>query len=443
MTNTKPHLLERISLYIFYGLLAYMPLHVFLSTIVGVNSDQLELAKIFKDVLLMFGFCLLFVSSVNKPWFRNFISSKLTLLIAAYAVLTAGLALLKPTDQDAEILGVVYNLRFLLFFLYGWLLCYTFPTDILRRTSLKIVLGVGALVVGFGIVQYLFLPNDALAHLGFTRSNGVLPAFFIDDKPNLERVMSTLRDPNSLGSYLIIIISLIGALYLRIKDRAKKNILVFYGFSSLLCMYFTFSRSAWIGLLVSSVTFMALLVMTKSLAAKKIVKPIIIVTGILLVVLTGLFFTVRHTYFVQNVIFHADRSTVQEDPNQLRVKFIQESLEGIKNNPIGRGPGIAGLASIKNQAQGVQLNENYYLQIATEVGVVGFILFAIVVGSVAYVLYIKNRSNLIAIGLLASFAGLVFTNLLVHIWSNEAVAHTWWGLAGLYMIEKIRFRTDS
>lgn len=440
MTNTKPHLLEKISLYIFYGLLAYMPLHVFLSIIVGVNSGQLELAKILKDSILMFGFCLLFVRSVAKPWFKSFMSNKLTLLITAYAVLTVGLALLKSTDQDAEILGVVYNLRFLLFFLYGRLLCYAFPVDVLRRTSLKIVLGVGALVVGFGIIQYLFLPNDALIRLGFTRANGVLPAFFIDDKPNLERVMSTLRDPNSLGSYLIIIISLIGALYIRTKDNLKKKLLIVYGLASLLCLYFSFSRSAWIGLLVSGVTFIALLVPTKSLVTKRSIKPIIIVIGVLLVMITGLFFAVRHTYFVQNVIFHADQSTMQEDPNELRIRFIQESLEGVKNNPIGSGPGTAGLASIRNQVQGVKLNENYYLQIATEVGIVGLILFVTILGSVACLLYTKNRGDLIVIGLLASFTGLVLTNMLVHIWSNEAAAYTWWGLAGLYIVTSHRTR---
>ncbi len=434
MTRAKTNIVITTSLYIFYGLLAYMPLHIFISTVFGVATGYLEFAKVCKDIVLMFGFCLLFITSLNKAWFKAFISNKITLLLAAYAVLTMILALFRPTDQDAEILGIVYNLRFLLFFLYGWLLLYHFPAQILRDIALRVVLGVGIIVVGFGIVQYVFLPNDALTHLGFTRANGVLPAFFIDDKPNLERVMSTIRDPNSLGSYLIIIISLLVALYLRTKDTMKKNGLIVYGLASLTCLYFTFSRSAWIGLCLAIATFVVLLVVRKASVAKRITRPMVIFGLASLVLLTGLLFVSRNTYFVKNVIFHADQSTVQDDPNELRVKFLKESLEDIKNNPLGDGPGTSGLASVKNQVQGVRLNENYYLQIATEAGIAGLVLFIIILGVVASGLYTNNPGDLIMFGLLASFVGLAFANLLVHIWSNEAVAYTWWGLAGLYMI---------
>jgi hypothetical protein len=53
---------------------------------------------------------------------------------------------------------------------------------------------------------------------------------------------------------------------------------------------------------------------------------------------------------------------------------------------------------------------------------------------VAVSLYRANPGDFYVWALLASFAGLALTNFLVHIWSNEAVAYTWWGLAGLYMV---------
>ena len=88
------------------------------------------------------------------------------------------------------------------------------------------------------------------------------------------------------------------------------------------------------------------------------------------------------------------------------------------------------LASIRNNTQGTILNENYYLQIGTEVGIFGLGLFLAILFVVARRLY-WLRSNPLALALLASFVGLAVTNLLVHIWSNEAVAYTWWGLAAL------------
>src|SRR3990167_7058523 len=200
--------LKRTSLYIFIGLLAYMPLHIFLSTWFGSLTGALELAKVAKDGVLVVGLALTVAISIRQPLFKELIKDKLLWLIALYGLFTLLLAIIRPTDPDAEVLGLVYNTRFLLFFVYGMLLVKLFPVLYVRTMALKAVVASAAIVVVFGLVQYFVLPNDALIHLGYSRDAGVLPAFFIDDKPDLERVMSTLRDPNSLGSYLIIVTAL-------------------------------------------------------------------------------------------------------------------------------------------------------------------------------------------------------------------------------------------
>ena len=430
----------RCGKYIFLGLLAYAPLHIAISIIIGANIGGLSVLKMFKDLVLVFGFCLVFFSSATKPWFKRWIRQPLVVLIAAYALLTITLALLRPTDQDAELLGVTYNLRFLLFFLYGWLLTQWYTPAPLLKTAVKTVLAVAGIVVAFGLIQYWFLPNDALTHLGFTKANGVFPAFFIDDKPNLERVMSTVRDPNSLGSYMIIIASLLGTLLLKVR-KEKRQFIGGALLATVLCLFLTFSRSALLGLLLAGGTIVAL-VGRKHLAGK--LPPVVTLKNAALlgitagILLAGGLYVARDSYFVQNVIFHADASTVQEDPNQLRVRFAQESLKTIISNPTGLGPGTAGLASIKNQTQGTKLNENYYLQIATEVGVIGLLLFLIILALVGRALYTASHHNIYALALFGAFAGLAFTNLLVHIWSNEAVAYTWWGLAGLSLVPGVK-----
>ncbi|MCA9343043.1 hypothetical protein KC950_03480, partial [Candidatus Saccharibacteria bacterium] len=167
--------LKNTSLYIFYGLLAYMPLHIFISTILGVQLGFLDFAKVFKDTLLFFGFGVIFLTSIKEPWFNKWLKNPLVLFISAYALTTLITALLKMTDQDAETLGIVYNLRFLLFFLYGWLFVKILKEKKLKEIATKIVLSVGVLVVTFGLFQYFILPNDALTNLGFVRENGVLP----------------------------------------------------------------------------------------------------------------------------------------------------------------------------------------------------------------------------------------------------------------------------
>jgi putative inorganic carbon (HCO3(-)) transporter len=421
--------MKRASLYIFYGLLAYMPLHIFLSTWIGTSFGILEFSKVAKDIVLVIGFALAVAASVKKPWFLALLKDRLRIVIFLYALLTIALALLKPTDLDAEILGIVYNLRFLLFLLYGALLVNFFESTNILKRSVKIVLSIAAVVTVFGVVQYTLLPNNALEHVGYTRANGVLPAFFIDDKPDLERVMSTLRDPNSFGSYIIIILSLAAA-YLSIsKNKEVRRFLIGLIALGALCLWFTFSRSAWLGALLA-LGILVILKHRKTKGFKFGTKTYVAVVVLLIISLLSLI-PLRNTYFVQNVIFHADESTELEDPNQLRVRFWQESINAAVDEPLGHGPGTAGLASIRNDLQGPVLNENYYLQILHETGVTGLLLFSTILIIVVLRLYKLAGRDVSVLAMLAAFAGLFLTNFLVHIWSNEAVAYTFWGLAGI------------
>lgn len=412
-----------------------MPFHIFLSTWLGTSFGILEFAKVAKDIVLAAGFIIALALSVRQAWFRELLRSKLVWLIVIYALLHVYLAFIKPTDQDAEILGVVYNTRFLLYFLYGLLLTRLFPNVKLQRLAVTIVVAGAFLVALFGVIQYTLLPNGALSSVGYSRANGVLPAFFIDDKSDLERVMSTVRDPNSLGSYLVITVNVLLAVLFATKRLSTRKAMAGALALTVLCLCFTFSRSALIGFIVAVGTFLLLSNNPVKRWTKQHLRLVAAGAVVLLIVTAGIFYSVRNTYYVQNVVFHADQSTVLETSNQLRIRFWQESVLAIILEPGGTGPGTAGLASIKNDKQGTVLNENYYLQIANEVGIIGLMLFLLILIGVAYGLY-RRRAYSLSVALLASLAGITLTNMLLHIWANEAVAYTWWGLAALMFIRK-------
>lgn len=422
--------LLQICRWIFIGIVAYAPLHIFISTVIGANIGGLAVMKVLKDIIAVFGFCLIGLLSVRQKWFWQWLKQPLVIVIVLYGLHTIFLSFARPTDSDAEILGITYNLRFLVFFLYGWLLAMHLPAKPLLKSAIKTILLSAAVVVTFGLFQYWFLPNNALSHLGFTKQNGVFPAFFIDNKPNLERVMSTVRDPNSLGSYLIIIVSLLGA-YLFTTKKDRRMFWAGCLLATLLCLFLTFSRSALLGCALALALLVAVLTQRRLHISRQRLWQLAALGLVGVAVIAGSLYLARNTYTVKNVIFHADQSTTLEDPNQLRVRFTRESVQAIIHKPSGAGPGTAGLASIRNNIQGTTLNENYYLQIATEVGVVGIALFLANLVLVVRQLLRSGADPLVVTALLASFAGLCLTNILVHIWSNEAVAYTWWGLAGL------------
>ena len=419
--------MNRISQGIFLFLLAYVPFYVFFSNWAGVGFGQLEILKVSKDVLMVIG---LFMSLIQagKDKIVDLIKEKdkLLLVITIYSLLTVLMAVLKVNDIDAEQIAILFNLRFLAFFVYGAFLVINGSKNILTKAS-KIVLTSGIIVAILGVIQVFLLPTNALSHFGYSLSTGTPTAFFLSGE-SIERAFSTLKDPNSLGSYLIIIICLsffysLNSFYASKKKRIATNLLL------LICLFLTFSRSAWIGSLVAIGTYLALDSRTKKIILKKR-KVITIFTMIFSIILVFVIMLGPKQSLINEILIHHDGRSIGSSNSQ-RIDGFQRTVKKIIENPIGYGPGSAGPASMKNDTKGALIPENYYLQIAHEVGVFGLALFLSICFIVVRRLFLlKKRPNIAAV-VIASFFGLALTNFLVQIWFNETVAYTWWGLAAL------------
>ena len=413
-------------------LVVYMPLHVFIAQSASLLTGGLEVWKAAKDILIVGLVPLLLLLSYKRKLFENNTFRWLMILGGVYT-LVHGLFVVFDGNDDtySAIVGSVYNTRILGYILLGYVvgsarngqkyLRYLLTATVLTATAVSI----------FGIAQY-FLPSDLLTNVGYSLERGVKPLFFIDDKPDLPRVMSTLKDPNSLGAYLILPILLTG--YALIKKTVNESIFarpfrreVLAGMLALQvgALVLTFSRGALLGLILSTLTLLCIVKGKQILSSAKKYWYILAGTTVIFI---GLFVAFQDSYLVQNVIFHADESTVLADPNELRVSLTQDAVEKIIETPEGFGPGSAGIVSINNPKGGV-LTENYYLQIAYEVGWLGLALFAAILGLLATNMY-KMRKNPVVVVMLSSLIGYLFYSLLIHLWSNEALALQWWLLTG-------------
>jgi O-antigen ligase len=279
-----------------------------------------------------------------------------------------------------------------------------------------------------GVVQF-FLPKDILTHVGYSLDRGVRPSFFIDEKANLPRIMSTLREPNALGAYLILPFAAITLFLMRLRDNRRLMLVgawLLHGLAILL----TFSRSAWLGAALA----VALVVWWQySAQFVRFIKRYwwVVAATVLLLALVG--FVVRNDQSVKSYITHSTPGGSAQNPhsNGYHWLFVRQGIDGIVAQPGGHGPGTAGIVSIQNP-NGSFLTENYYVQIAYEVGVPGLaVLIAI---SVVVYLRIYRRHDYVPAVLLSSFWAYVLTNMLLHTWSNEAVAAQWWLLAGLAIV---------
>lgn len=404
-----------------------MPLHIFLAQSLSLVTGGLEVWKIAKDVVLLllvlFTVCLVFWQGRATKVFK---------LLIGFSVVYGGLHLLlwalHPELHDrSAALGTLYNVRLPLFVVLGYGSVRLLPKFVFS-SIFRLVLVISTVVAGLGVLQY-FLPHDILTHVGYSLERGARPFFLIDTNADLIRIMATLREPNAFGAYLILPATALLAFWFKAKNGNKRMVLGGALGLHLLALFLTFSRSAWLGAAVALG-----LVIWWQLSQRKpqLARRFLLISGIVAVGFIATGWSLRNTAFFQQYIIHSNptEQVADLDSNDYHDLLLRQGLEGVRAEPLGHGPGTAGLVSIQNPGGG-QLTENYYVQIAYEVGVIGALLFV----SFNVWLYVLIRrlgqSDAPAVVLCASFWGYAVTNMLLHTWSNEAVAAQWWLLGGM------------
>ena len=95
------------------------------------------------------------------------------------------------------------------------------------------------------------------------------------------------------------------------------------------------------------------------------------------------------------------------------------------------GLGTAGGVAERFHISGV-INESWYLQIATEAGVLGLGLFLAVLVGVLAMLWVRARSgSVLALGGLCGLMGVSLAGLVLHSLQDLSVSSSVWMLAGL------------
>lgn len=412
----------------FLALLIYMPFHIFLSQWLSTFTGGLEIWKIWKDLLLFFVVLISLTLVYVKNGFKDKFFWLLTSLSVLYVVFHFFIWAINPEiEKGPALLATVYNCRLFGYLMVGFATAILFKEKkdkVEPRKIFKIVIIISTVVCLIALLQW-FLPKDILTHFGYSVDRGVKPSFFIDDKPDLPRVFSTLRDPNSLGAFLTLPITVLAAAWFKLQKARIliSGLLLLHG----LILFLTFSRSALLAAGIS--VFLVLLWQYKVLVLNFIKKfwPVLLV---FIVLATAGIFLARDNYVVQNIVFHADENTQLADSNEKRISFYQSTSESILRQPLGHGPGTAGLVSL--QTHKAVLTENYFLQIAYEVGLLGLLLLLYVMFLVIKRLY--QRNDFYGQVMITSFIGITLCNMLLHTWGNEAVAAQWWLIAGLLLI---------
>jgi hypothetical protein len=419
MNETK--LAQKIS-WIVAAVLVFLPFHALFTTWLGSNFGRLDAWRIWKElvivVLAVLAIWLAWTDKYIRKWLKT---NWLPRLILIYTLLYIGTGIwalaVGNVNSSALIYSLLSNLRFLGFFMIA--LTAATKSEFLKRNWRKLLAIPAVIVVGFGLLQRFVLPYDFLQHFGYGPKT--IPAYqTVDNKIDYRRIQSTLRGANPLGAYLVLAIP---ALFLALKKQKSVRWLVLG--LSLIAIFYSYSRSAWLGLAVTT----ALLIYW-SLHSQKLKQATILGVVIATLVIGGGVLVLRSSHVVQNTVFHTDTTSGSPDSsNEDRLAALEEGAQDVLHEPLGRGPGTAGPASFRNN-HSPRIAENYFLQIGQEVGWLGIALFVAINFMVAKMLW-QQKSDVLARLLLAALVGLNVVNMLSHAWADDTLGLMYFGLAGI------------
>lgn len=279
--------------------------------------------------------------------------------------------------------------------------------------TIKILLFTGFIVSLVGIYQYFFLADP-------------IPAAWMDSNIYSDvhtRVFSTLYNPNVLGSYLVLIIALtLGTIGTAEGSRSVKLFVILL--AAYFCLFFTFSRGAWMAMLISVVALFLFYRQKKTI--------------LFIFAALALFSIPEYNHIINRMnihLFQADASS------STRMLIWQGAWKIIENNWLtGVGLGNFSLALahyLPVKSFQIFHAHNTYLHLLAETGILGFISAAIFYATTvrkAYHVYAKSANQQVAnlgLAILVAMLGLLVHGLVDATLFAPQLTVFFWILAGL------------
>lgn len=416
--------LARVRWWLLALLIGLAPFHAFLVTWLKIPG-----LSVWREVLVFTISIIVFTELLVQKYYKKVAPlgrvNKVALLrlglldylILAYAILALAWLPFQPNKLQ-WLFGFRFDVLPFLFFFF------------VRRVEwprvellLKIFFAGAFIVLIFGLAHALILPQNFLTYFGYTayqgefqQTLGVPACQYLEHVNRVCRAMSTFGGPTRYGTYLLLVLGLL------VGYKSKKiqfSILLGLVFANIIL---TFSRSIWIGLFAMGI-FAFFWYIPKKIKLKALVALIfVVVAGIL-----------------GSMWFSAWKGERSWPPPVLKTIFVRESstdvhadlfkkgIELSAQNPLGMGLGTIGPASVRFEKL---LTENWYLQIALEMGWLGLILFLAILIELSRK-FLRDRENFIKTGLFLCLLGISVTGLFTHSFEETTTALLLFGFAGM------------
>lgn len=288
--------------------------------------------------------------------------------------------------SEMSIISIFYSLFFILKVIYSAITALYFnKRDIKNAIAILLILGIIVSMTGFFqfFIKAPLMPNSWVDKSIF--------------KINF-RVYSTFYNPNILSVFLNLII-IISIVFMENKPDIKMaNLSIISAVVSFLCSLLTYSRAGWIALCIS--------VLSLSLFNKRYFKYfVILLIGVL-------------SFDLLNGIGRLSLHKIKVDSTiQYRFNIWKATLKIIKDNIIvGVGPGVIWdyIPKYSNDINAyVAHTHNLFLQIISDIGIIGFIVFINFIMK-TWLLLKQGFSSSQFVSLISTISYTFYVSLLVH-----------------------------
>ena len=241
------------------------------------------------------------------------------------------------------------------------------------------------------------------------------------------RVYSVFSNPNVLGEYLVLIIPIaVGMLFVR-KDKLEKVIYTGMSLVMLTCLLLTLSRGAWLGMLVALGIFVFL-------KDKRLI--VLGVTALL---------TLPFILPPSVISRFSSIGNLKESSSAYRYSVWLGSIGVIKDfwiAGIGVGTKAFELIYPGYSVAGASFalhSHNFYLQLMIETGVVGFVVFLLVLLAFYKNMFSTvrksgdNTLSTLAISVISAMSGYLFYGIFDNSWYDFRMVLMFWIIAGIGM----------
>ncbi len=408
--KTRNQLSYSLLVVVVVGLVFHAPL----ITWFDLHYRPSAIIRSWKEILVVVVMVLLLPNMIARKLYND----RLVRLIILFSIILITVSFFRYRGLST-LVGLRTNLFPLLLFIIG----LSLPTKKYLKLR-RIILYLGIFVAISIIAQY-FLPPEWFIYsiVGAAEKAGNLTI----QESATSRLYGVLSGPLQASSYLVLITALVlNKKKLAYKDIVnKRSVLVFL--LLFVAIFLTYSRAALGGFVLVIAT---LIYTIKPFSLKKTLLPVIVA-----IMLLG--FLALRWEPLSLLVFHAppDKALSASSTSD-HVIYPYKASKLALQNPLGLGAGAAGPASFFSDKP--MVTENYYIQLALEAGLVGMIVFLLILFHLARRLYSIKYFQL-----LAALIGLSAMSLLLNTWADTITAWTFWLLAGLSLAQAPLYKSPE